>query len=86
MIIDLFMPEKNGLETIAELRRRWPKLKIIAMSGGGPARLTGSNLENDLLHVAIDYGADMSLQKPFSLLEAVSAIKRLLASPKLSIQ
>src|SRR6266446_2725331 len=35
ILTDLIMPEKEGLETITELRRFNPRIKIIAMSGGG---------------------------------------------------
>ena len=35
IITDLIMPEKEGLETITELKQEFPDLKIIAISGGG---------------------------------------------------
>ena len=35
VVTDLFMPEKEGIETILELRRACPDTKIIAMSGSG---------------------------------------------------
>ena len=35
ILTDLIMPQKEGLETIMEVRRFNPRLKIIAMSGGG---------------------------------------------------
>tara|TARA_B100000315_G_scaffold260363_1_gene321155 strand:- start:1156 stop:1539 length:384 start_codon:yes stop_codon:yes gene_type:complete len=79
VIIDLFMPVKDGLETITELRKGWPDVKIIAMSGG-PARLTHNNLGDDLLYAATEIGADASLQKPFSLIEAGDTVKNLLAA------
>ena len=35
VITDIVMPEKEGIETIADLRRLEPDLPIVAMSGGG---------------------------------------------------
>ena len=73
VITDLVMPEKDGLETIRELRRLDPAAKIIAMSGGGrilgPAQL--------YLESARLFGALQILAKPFTasaLLKAVSDV------------
>jgi DNA-binding response OmpR family regulator len=38
VILDLFMPEKDGIETMRELRVLAPGIPIIAMSGGGSYR------------------------------------------------
>ena len=72
------MPIKDGLETTTELKQRWPTLKIIAMSGG-PGRATITDLGDDLLYVAKEFGADISLQKPFELTKLVSTVKNLLS-------
>jgi DNA-binding response OmpR family regulator len=70
VLTDLFMPEKEGLETIMELRHMQPNLKIIAMSGG--SRLTAKSM----LPTAQKLGATRTIAKPFNrqeILEAVSA-------------
>ena len=60
IIIDLLMPEQEGLETIRQLRDDDPAVKIIAISGG-------SRKENlNYLHVAKQLGAQRTLYKPFS--------------------
>jgi CheY-like chemotaxis protein len=72
VITDIVMPEKEGIETITELRKNCPKLKIIAMSGGGRGNA------GDYLHTAKFMGATKVLAKPFTndLLQA--AISELL--------
>ena len=69
IVTDIYMPNKEGLETIRELRRLDPDVKIIAMSGGGSA--------GDFLPIAKRLGAAKTMQKPFDnemLLEAVSEV------------
>jgi DNA-binding response OmpR family regulator len=68
ILLDIFMPGKEGLETIRELRRAHSAIRIIAMSGGG------SKGSFDVLTMAGWLGARRTLAKPFSreqLLEAV---------------
>lgn len=68
VLVDLFMPGKEGLETIAELRRSYPGLKVIAMSGGGTKGFV------NLLDVAKSMGAQRVLAKPFSREELIEAV------------
>ena len=60
-IVDLFMPEKEGIEVIREFVREFPELKIIAITGGG---FTG---KHNLLPMAEDLGAHRTLHKPFRM-------------------
>lgn len=69
VLTDIIMPEKEGLETIQELRRLNPSVKIIAMSGGG----RGSGI--DYLKVAKKMGVALTLNKPFSSEAMAAAIK-----------
>jgi CheY-like chemotaxis protein len=76
VLTDLVMPGKEGLETIRELRRRNPELKIIAMSGGG--RTDAS----DNLKMALLFGATSVFSKPFSLDELGKGVAEVLAGPR----
>jgi DNA-binding response OmpR family regulator len=69
------MPEKEGLETIRELRKSHPKLKIIAMSGGGRTDA------RDNLKMAKLFGATTVFSKPFSFDELGKAVSALLPAP-----
>jgi len=69
-VVDLVMPEVDGLETIREMLRRHPDMKIIAVSGALPAHY---------LDLAARLGARIALPKPIraeELLEAVTALLR----------
>lgn len=57
-IVDILMPDRDGLEAIGQLRRTRPDLRIIAISGGGRV---GPDVYLDL---ARQVGADASLIKP----------------------
>ena len=75
VITDIFMPEKDGLETIQELRRETPELKIIAVSGG-------SRIGNmDFLKMAAKFGASAALYKPLDYDELLQAIETCLQPP-----
>jgi len=73
LITDIIMPEKEGLETIFELRKRYPELKIIAISGGGRISPDGYLPGAKLL------GANMVFQKPLDQKEFLQAVSLLLS-------
>lgn len=58
VITDLLMPEKEGLETILELKRCAPQIPVVAMSGGGLNDPAG------YLQTAKLFGADAVMEKP----------------------
>ena len=71
VITDILMPEQEGIETIRMLRKEFPQVKILAISGGGKKG------QLDVLPVAQAFGAHCTLAKPFErkdLLDAVSAL------------
>jgi DNA-binding response OmpR family regulator len=69
VVTDIVMPEKEGIETILELRSIWPRGPIIAISGGGR---TGNT---DYLRLAQGMGANAILRKPFEPAELLSCIR-----------
>ena len=71
-VIDLFMPKREGLETIKELKRQSPDFPIIAMSGD-PSAL-------EFLSIAQRLGAEEVLQKPFLPEELLELIGHVLQS------
>jgi CheY-like chemotaxis protein len=77
VIVDIFMPGMDGLETIEAIRRLQPDLPIIAISGFTVRDRTASAAPaTDVLADAIKLGASLSLHKPFrrrDILEAVAA-------------
>lgn len=73
VISDLVMPNKNGIDMILELKKDYPDLRLIAISGGGG--ITGSF---DYLPTAKLIGANLILNKPFGLKELRKALQEVL--------
>jgi CheY-like chemotaxis protein len=74
VITDIFMPQKDGIETIRELRRTNPEIKIIALSGD--VRFDGPGI----LNAAHLLGADQVIEKPFRNDELVRIAEQVLAN------
>jgi CheY-like chemotaxis protein len=72
VVTDIFMPEKEGLELIRDLRVHYPEVRIIAMSGGGQS----GNLR--FLDIAKALGAHRTLSKPFTPQEMIEAVREVL--------
>lgn len=68
VVTDIIMPDKDGLETITELRKSHPEIRIVAISGGG------RKVNRDYLPTAQAFGADRVLYKPFRPQEVVQAV------------
>ena len=74
-VVDILMPEKEGVETIIEIKRRWPDCKIIAMAGEG--RVSAA----DYLRLATYFGADATMTKPLSNAAMVETVRGMLSKP-----
>ncbi len=72
IVTDIIMPEKEGIETIIELKRDFPDVKIIAVSGGGEIDA------ETYLSMAKKLGARYTFAKPISREELLKAIRQLL--------
>jgi CheY-like chemotaxis protein len=68
-LVDIIMPDCDGLELIGQIRSRWPDMRIIAMSGGG--RL-GPGV---FLDTAKGLGANACLTKPILAEELMQALQ-----------
>ena len=74
VLTDIFMPEKDGIETIHEIRASYPSVQIAVMSGSQKARLESLKI------VARELGVSTFLLKPVdprALIETVKALANL---------
>jgi len=72
VILDMFMPRKDGVTTIRELRTEFPCVTIVAMSGDADAW-------HDVLVEARTAGAQLTLRKPLEPWVLLRALEGLLA-------
>lgn len=75
VITDLLMPDKDGFETIRELRKRYKRVRYIAISGGGKIEAAR------YLELAEQLGAWQTLAKPFTRDQLEAAITHVLSQP-----
>jgi CheY-like chemotaxis protein len=73
LITDIFMPESDGIELIENFKSRFPRIKVVAMSGGGQVA------KNDYLAVATKLGAQAVLHKPFDAATLLKTLEELAA-------
>jgi CheY-like chemotaxis protein len=82
VITDIIMPKINGVEAIESIRKEFPAVRIIAISGGGnfgitayqPAAITTSAY----LAAAARAGAHLVLTKPFDSKDLLQAVEQVL--------
>ncbi len=73
VLTDMIMPDKEGLETVQEIRRKYPMIKIAAMSGGGRVNA------NNYLDLAKRLGASVTFEKPFRAQELLLGLERIVS-------
>lgn len=73
IITDLIMPEKDGVETIMDVRREFPGLKVIAISGGGRVG------PDSYLNMVKQMGVSGTFSKPLDMPGFLGAVRDTLA-------
>jgi DNA-binding response OmpR family regulator len=69
-IVDLIMPEKEGLSTILEIKERFPRVRVLAITGR----------DAQYLKLAGQLGADETLAKPIHTAALLECVRRLAGS------
>lgn len=75
VILDIFMPEMDGLEVLQKLREHCRTCKVLAISGGS------AKVGMDLLGHATIFGADTVLEKPFDEPTLIRRVAGLIGAP-----
>jgi len=74
VITDIFMPGQDGIVTLRQIRKRFPTVKVIVISGGDSTGMMDLRQDVELL------GAVKSLQKPFNAKEIVDLVRSVLGA------
>ena len=74
VITDIFMPGQDGILTLRQIRKQFPGLKVIVISGGDSTGMMDLRKDAELL------GAVTSLSKPFTTQEIVDVVRGVLGS------
>ncbi len=72
VITDIFMPGQDGIVTLRQVRKRFPQVKVIVISGGDSTGMMDLRQDAELL------GAVKSLQKPFNAREIMDVVRSVL--------
>ncbi len=72
VITDIFMPGQDGIVTLRLIRKRFPTVKVIVISGGDSSGMLDLRQDAELL------GAIKSLQKPFNAGEIIDVVRDVL--------
>jgi len=80
IITDLIMPNKDGIGMIIDLKKEFPEVKIIAMSGGG------LNKPDGYLKGAKKLGAAYTLTKPIDREEMLRAVRDTLKGSEVEVE
>ena len=74
VVTDILMPEQEGIQTILQIRRSNPDIKIIGMSGGGAGGA------EHYLEMAREFGANATMLKPFKKTQLLELVDELLGT------
>jgi DNA-binding response OmpR family regulator len=74
VLLDVFMPDQDGIEVLMELKRIAKSPKVVMMSGGGAMKI------EQVLKLAGKLGATDTLPKPFTPVELMQTVHRLIGN------
>ena len=68
VLLDVLMPDKEGIETLIDIKQKHPSVSVLVMSGGG------SRSKHDFLSVAAKFGADATIKKTMGAAEILNLV------------